>query len=56
MPRRTRKELVEKQVENFEIWERDEECRWLRRELRAQWRLMLRKRDAEPASEDRHTA
>ena len=56
MPRRTRKELVEKQVENFEIRERDEECHWLRRELRSQWRLMRRKRDDTHMDADRHTA
>lgn len=56
MPRRTRKELVEKQVENFEIAERDEECRWLRRELRSQWQMMRRTHDDAHADTDRRTA
>ena len=39
MPRRTRKELVELEInEDLEQWERDNQCRELARELHRQWR------------------
>jgi hypothetical protein len=38
MPRRTRKELVELEInEDLEQWERDNQCRELARELHRQW-------------------
>ena len=49
MPRNTRKQLVIKAVENWEIWQREKECLALTRELHQLWRERLRRPATTPA-------